>query len=110
MLYFKAISNVDDAPLERRRWGIEGTEYTSQRFFPTNNKELQEFLQEISEYQVPLPTPSLEEDFDWEDVKNIFVLLINIKQENGEWTRSIFSNATVFVMNNAGDTIDTIRV
>ena len=110
MLYFKAVSHVDDVPLERKRWGIEGTEYTAQRVFPRTYKELQKFQQEISEYQVPLPTPSLYEGFDWAGVKNVFVLLINVRRENGEWVHSIFSNATVFVMNNAGDTIDTIRV
>jgi hypothetical protein len=110
MLYIKALSNVEDAPVARKRWGIEAVEYTSQRFFPGNYKELQGILQEISEYQVPLPTPSLEIEYDWEDVKNVAVLSIHVRRENGEWVRSIFSNAVVFIMNSSGDTIDTIRV
>jgi hypothetical protein len=110
MLYIKALSRVEDAPAARKRWGIDATEYTSQKYFPKSANDLQEILKQFGEYQVMLPTPCFEQGYDWKGADITVVVAINVRRENGTWVRTLFSDAVVFVMNNIGDTIDTIRV
>ena len=110
MLYIKALSNVEDAPAARKRWGLDVTEYTSLKFFPKNYKELQEALQAHGEYSVPIPVPSLEEGYDWKNAEYTVLLWLTLRREDGTWFHALLSNARVFIMNSQGDTIDTIRV
>ncbi len=110
MLYFKALSNVEDDPVARERWGVEATEYKAVKIFPESYKELQETLQAHGEYSTPITIPSLQEEYDWENAEYTVLLWLTLRRQDGTWFHVLLSNAQVFIMNFHGDTMDTIRV
>ncbi|KKN39939.1 hypothetical protein LCGC14_0738450 [marine sediment metagenome] len=110
MYFIKALSHVEDAPAARKRWLTEAEEQTSQKFFPQNYEELQVQLQALGEYRTPLPVPCMFEDYDWDNAEYTVFVVLTIQKPSGEWLHFIFSEARIFMMNNDGKTIDTIRI
>ncbi len=110
MLYIKALSNVEDVPAARERWGLDVTEYKAVKVFPDSYKELQEMLLAHGEYSVPIITPPLMEEYDWENAEYTVLLWLTLRREDGTWFHVLLSSARVFIMNSQGDTIDTINV
>ncbi len=111
MLYIEAVSSIEDEAAARARWGLDVTEYKSQKIFPKSYKELQVALQAHGAYSTPVPVPPLMEDYDWENAEYTVLLWLTLRREDGTWFHALLSAARVFIMNYAnGDTLNTIRV
>ena len=111
MLYIKVISSIEGAPAGRARWGLDVTEYKSQKIFPKSYEELQEALLAYGGYSTPVPVPPLFEDYDWENAEFTVLVWLTLRREDGTWFHALLSNANVFIMNYFdGSTLDTIRV
>lgn len=108
-MYIKALSLVENYPHERKRWTTESIQHTSVKIFAKSYDEVQEriFHEFSSEYYTPLPMPAFEEGYNWGD--GVIFYWISYEKPTGDWENVLLSECSVFIMNNEGKTIDTMR-
>lgn len=98
------------------RYGIECDAYRVVKRFPKTYKELQEYLHDyVHSYYTPFPMPALEEGYDWgdpDDYTGIMVLSTYIKGDHGMQLLEhiVLQGSNVYIMNNNGKTVDTIKI
>ena len=98
---------------EIQTWTVEVSEYQRRKYFPKSYADMNDIFQEHSNYYVPVSAPCLMEDYDWSKIGEDFFCCVTIllirKRFVDEYQSVLLNEASVFVMNNEGKTIDRLQ-
>ncbi len=98
------------------RYGIECDAYRVSKRFPRTYQDFQKYLTEqVHTYYTPFPMPALEEGYDWgdeDDYAHIMVLTTFVRGDRGMDVLEtlVLQNTNVYIMNETGSTVDTLRI
>ena len=95
------------------RYGIDAGAYKVQKKWFHSLEDVQEWLKiNIHSYYTPFRMELLEEGFDWEDANSRSggaIMLLTVWR-NELTVNLLFSNTSVYIMNDEGKTIDSAKI
>ena len=96
---------------ETQMWTVEASEYQRRKYFPESYEDLSDIFREHSNYYVPVLAPCLMEGYEWKkgDAFCLVTMLLIRKRFVDEYQSVLLNEASVFVMNNEGKTIDRFQ-